>query len=578
MAIQAPGSRWIIRERDRAAESLLQKQLGVPSIVAGVLAQRGYTDPEAAHKFLNPSLSDLCPPEQLPDYQSATKAILGAKERGDLIYVHGDYDVDGVTSAALFNRFLSKIGCKVQTHVPHRMKEGYGIHKSAVEAARVAGAKLFLTCDCGVSAHEQVAMAKEAGMEVVITDHHSIAGELPRAEAVVNPHRVDSEYPFHELSGVGVVLKLCAGISSALDFPRDSFYRAYMDLAALGTIADVMPLVGENRIIAKFGLERLTETKKAGLQALFREAKLMAEPGRALRSYDVGFVIGPRLNAAGRIDDAALALKLLLTNEVDEAQALASQIEEVNTRRRADQAKMCDEAIEKVLQKRYFEKNVILVEDPNWHTGIVGIVASRLVEQFRRPTFVLAVDEISGTCKGSGRSIPKFHLAEAIWAHPGLFSSGGGHAMAAGCSFEYAKIDEIRAALDAYASERLTPEDFVPEVVADMEIDFSEINMAALDALSRLEPFGCENPDPIFVSRGVTLSQLIPTKSPQHVQVSLRQGEGEAVKGIAFGIGERLSEFGAGAVADMLIQPKIDEWRGNRNLKVHVKDFRPLYV
>jgi single-stranded-DNA-specific exonuclease len=575
-AVSPPTSNWVVRERNRAAESVLERELGIPSIVAAILVQRGYSDPAAADHFLNPSLDRLHDPRLLPDYEPAMRAILAARESKELIFVHGDYDVDGVTSAALFNRFLSKIGCRVQTHVPHRMKEGYGIHRSAVEAAHAAGAKLFLTCDCGVSAHEQVEMANKAGMQVVVTDHHSIGANLPAATAVVNPHRSDSIYPFSELSGAGVVFKLCEGISRELGHEPKNYYRAFLDLAALGTIADVMPLIDENRIIARFGLERLADTKKAGLQALIREANINTENLKTMRAYHVGFVLGPRLNAAGRIDDAAIALKLLLENDPVEADRLAKQIEQVNTARRSEQLRICEEAAQMVTDCGFEQRNVIMVANEGWHAGIVGIVAGRLVEQFRRPCFVLTVDPATGQCKGSARGIPNFNLADAIRAFPDLFVSGGGHAMAAGCCFELEKIDKIRDALDGYAGERLTEEDFRPSVRVDMEIDLDEVTFEAAEALSRLEPFGFENPEPLFLARDVTLAQVLPTKSAQHVRVALQKGPTNVLKGMAFGIGERVSAIGSGASIDLLLKPTIDEWRGSRTLGVQVKDFVTL--
>jgi len=566
-------SRWSVGARDPDAEALLQRELGIPSLVAAILVQRGFTEPRTAHKFLNPSLDDLYDPRTLPDYESAKDAILGAVDRKELIFVHGDYDVDGVTSAALLNRFLKAIGANVHTHVPHRMREGYGIHRSAVEAAKSLGAKLFLTCDCGVAAHEQVQIAREAGMAVVVTDHHSVGDVLPGANAVINPHRKDSAYPFDELSGVGVVFRLCEGLTQELKHPVDRYRRAFLDLAALGTIADVMPLVDENRIIARFGLEQLTYSKKAGIKALMREAQIKLDEGQMLRAYHVGFVLGPRLNAAGRLEDADMALQLLIESDDARATEMARQIEVVNTARKAEQTKIIDEATAMVTATGMDQRNIVVVAKEGWHTGIVGIVAGRLVDTFHRPTFVLSIDAENGICKGSARTIPNFNLAEAIHAHPGLFLSGGGHAAAAGCSFELARYEEVLDTLDAYAGTMLKPEDFVPVTSIDLEVEFSEVSLSAVNALSQLEPFGCANPEPTFMARGISLAQILPTKNPAHVRLTLRSGESATVAGIAFGIGERLTSTGAGSQVNLLFRPEIDTWNGNRKLKWQVRDY-----
>jgi len=554
--------RWLVEDRNPAAEARLCSELGLTPLVAALLVARGFTEPADAYALLNPSLSDFHDPRLLPDYQAAQNAILGARERKETIFIHGDYDVDGVTSAALLTRFLKKIGCDVVTHVPHRMKEGYGIHTSAVDAAAASGAKLFLTCDCGVAAHEQVSRARDAGMHVVVTDHHSIQGELPAADAVVNPHRKDSVYPFDELSGVGVAFKLCEGIVGELGLEKSHYYRAYLDLAALGTVADVMPLLGENRIIAKFGLQQLAETKKVGLKAMMAEAKI--EPGTVLRSYHIGYVLGPRLNAAGRVDDAALALRLLLTSDELEASKLAAEIESKNQHRRDEQNRILGEAVELVQEQGAHERNVIVIAKQGWHTGVVGIVAGRLVELFRRPTIVLSEGE-DGYCKGSARSIPKFHLADAITAHPELLT-GGGHAMAAGCSFPKENLQKVADALHEYAGLRLSPEDFVPVMVADAEVKVSEVTRQAVEQLNKLEPFGCANPEPMFIARDMTLAEVVPTRKPEHVRTLLKSDQG-SVSAMGFNMGEQITTQMIGHKVDVAFQPMLDEWRGNVNLK-----------
>ena len=564
--------RWIVGPRDRAAEETLLRELALPSLVAAVLAQRGLGDPAAAHRFLNPSLDDLLPPEGLPDFAAARDAILGAKERNELIYIHGDYDVDGVTSAAILFRFLSAVKCRVHVHVPHRMKEGYGIHRSAVEEAKTMGAKLFLTCDCGIGALEQIAAAREAGMTIVVTDHHTVGAVLPDAHAIVNPHRADSTYAFSELSGAGVAFKLCAGLSNELGLSLGNYYRGFLDLAALGTIADVMPLVGENRILARHGLERLADTRKIGIQALMRVAGIVPKAGLALRASDVSWRLGPRINAAGRIDDAAMALRLLLSSDVAEADAIATEIEAVNTERKATQQRVMDEATARAETDGAHLRNVLMVAGEGWHGGIVGIVAGRLAERYRRPTFVLTVNPTTGMAKGSARSIPNFNLADAIRAFPELME-GGGHAMAAGCAFPVERLPDVIAALDGYAGERLTPEDFRPTLQADLELEPEEVTFAAVESLAMMEPFGCANPEPSFVSKRMPLATVRPTKNPTHAQVAFRRRGGPMIPGIAFGLGETLCAQGAGCELDVLFAPTINEYRGMRELKWQVKAF-----
>ncbi|MBI1757277.1 MAG: single-stranded-DNA-specific exonuclease RecJ [Fimbriimonas ginsengisoli] len=562
--------RWIVPERDASAEAQLISELGVPSLLAAVLVRRGLREPAEADDFLNPSLDDLSPPDLLPDYAAAREALLGARERNELVFVHGDYDVDGVTSATIFARFLGKVGFQVKAHVPHRLREGYGIHLSAVQDASDSGAKLFLTCDCGGSAHEQVERANELGLRVVVTDHHEVGETLPAAEAVVNPHRRDSAYPFAELSGAGVAFRLCEGLARELGHDVSQFRRAYLDLAALGTIADVMPLVGENRILAKFGLQALGVTKKAGLIALKRIAELHG----AVTAYHVGFVLGPRLNAAGRIDDAALALQLLLENDGTAAAELAIRIEDINTRRREEQERTVLDAIERVESEGLGEAPVIVLAASGWHPGVIGIVAGRLVERFSRPAFVFTIEPETGVHKGSGRSIPKFHLADALNAHRSLILSGGGHQMAAGCTVTAEAFPALREALVAYAGELLSPEDLRPMSEADAVLEPGEATLEAVETLRLLEPFGVANPEPTFVAREVRLVAIKPTKNPKVAQLSLRQGDGPTTGGVAFE-GEALMEEKP-AMCDLLFKARIDEFRGASSVKWHVRDFEPV--
>jgi single-stranded-DNA-specific exonuclease len=566
---------WTIRERQVTEELQLSEELGVSKVLASLLWQRGLRSAVSAHQFLHPHLDQLGDPQLLPDYASAVQAILKARTNEHLIFVHGDYDVDGITSSAIFDRFLKSIGCRVHTHVPHRTKEGYGIHEDAVMHASDLGAKLFLTCDCGISAHDQVLLATSLGMEVVVTDHHQIAETIPEAVAVVNPHRADCLYPFKELSGAGIVFRLCEGIARELDHPIDSFRRAFLDLACLGTIADVMPLHGENRVIARFGLERLQATKKLGLQALMREANVGQDPGRPLAAYNVGWHLGPRLNAAGRIEDAATALRLLIERDETRANQLAKDLEAINIDRKLKTVTAVEQAIEQVLQNGYHEHAMIVVLNQEWHPGIVGIVAGRLVERFGRPTLAATIDA-HGRCKGSARSIPGFHLAEAIWAFPGIMT-GGGHAMAAGCSFALSDLETVRSSLSDFAKQVLKPEDFIPKVVADVEVQPDELDEEAIGELSMLEPFGCENPKPMFLAREVRVKSIFPTRNPNHVRLKLLHGD-NLLSGIAFNLGERFQTVSEGDLVDVLFRAELNEFRGETTPQWQVEDFRPSFA
>lgn len=571
-AAQPASAVWIVPDRNYDAESVLQRELGVRALLASVLVRRGLTDPEQASTFLQPKLSQLHSPKLLPDYEPAVREILGAKERNELIFIHGDYDADGVSSTALFSRFLTKIGCRVHTHVPHREKEGYGIHSSMVQEAKHLGAKLFLTCDCGISAHEQVEMALEAGMRVVVTDHHTVGSSLPRAQAIVNPHRADSEYPFDELSGAGVVLKLCAGIAEELELPLESFYKAYLDLAVLGTVADVVPLRGENRIIAKFGLEQLKQSKKPGLRALMQESGLADRMQNGLRAWDIGFVLGPRINAAGRIDDASLALRLLLSQDQEESAELARTLEGLNQRRKLEQQDIVQQAIDQVERTGQAQNPVLFVWSDGWHPGLVGIVAGKLVETYHRPAFVGTIDPATGTLKGSARSIDGFHLADAIRAFPDLMG-GGGHAKAAGFSGMVERVEEIQQALLAAGAARLDEEALKKRYHADVEAPIADLDFLSVMELRKMEPFGEENREPLVAVREVPIVEVRQTRNPDHPQLIIRGSGGESIRAPAFGLGKRLSGQAGGFSADLLINPGIDEWQGSQRLQWMVRDF-----
>jgi single-stranded-DNA-specific exonuclease len=563
--------RWRVLDADEDQVRRLADQVDVSPLIARLLLNRGVTTAEEAERFLDPQLSDLHDPLLLPDCAEAVKEVVGAVERKEPILVHGDYDADGITASALWGRCLRKMGANVHIHLPNRQKEGYGVHESALHRAKELGAKLLLTCDCGTAAHEVVAQAREMGMRVVVTDHHEPEEQLPPAQAVVNPRRADSRYPFPDLSGVGVSFKVASAVVAERGLPQDRFHRAYLDLAALGTVCDIVPLRGENRVLVSHGLPKIVESRKAGLRALVRVTNY-AKPGDQVTARDAAFIFGPRINAAGRMDDAHDALALLTTDDKTEALDLARTLDRRNWERQQEQKRIHQEAVTIIEEQGLARNRVVLVAAEGWNPGVVGIVASKLVEDYWRPALVGC--RANGIIGGSARSIPPFDLYEALSANRDLFLSCGGHRMAAGFSFEEDRLEDVRAALCAHADRVLTDEDLIPEVVADARVYPHEVTDHLVASLERFAPFGEGNPEPLFLGRRVTILSVEPTRNPAHPRVTLRGDGTNPIYGMAFGLGERLAGLPSGAEVDMMFQPTYDYWRGQKRLRWFVRDIR----
>lgn len=561
---------WNLRSSNELAAQGLVSELGLHPVVASLLVQRGYAEPADASTFLNPSLDHLTRPEELPDFEKAKAAILGAKERGEKIYIHGDYDVDGVTSAAILYRFLKKTGFEVEGHVPHRENEGYGIHIDTIHRAKASGADLILTCDCGTSSHAQLEAAYELGMKVVVTDHHESPETLPRAEAVVNPKRRDYSGPAGEMSGAGIAFLFCAGLAPELGIKPEVFYRHFLDLAVMGTVADVMPLRDNNRIIARHGLTALKASQKHGVQALLSVSNL-SDPTAKLTTRHIGFQLGPRINAVGRIDDADMAFRLLTTDDAKEAFDLANFLNQKNTERRELQDVLVEEACAKILADGLDQKFAIVVAGENWQKGLVGIAAGKVVERFRRPAFVLGIH--GDIASGSARSIPAFNLFEAIEVNRPLLIKGGGHAAAAGVSLDLVNLEAFADAMDSFASARLKPEDFQPTLTIDQELDLSQSSLELAQQLSTLEPFGESNPEPLFQSTGVRLAACTPTRNPIHARLTLETESGQR-QAMAFGIGEQVAELPLQSEIDLVYTIEEDRFNNRPQLKLIVKDLR----
>ena len=566
--------KWRVLGSNAEAEELLRSKLGVHPVVARLLVQRGMTTPEAADLFLNPALDRMHDPFLLPDAEKACERIKQALAANQKIRIHGDYDGDGVTSAALWTRCLRALGADVDVFVPHRRRHGYDMRMGFIEEARDAGVRLIVTTDCGIRRCDEVEKARALGIDVIVTDHHApnADGTLPNAVAVVNPQRRDSRYPFPHLAGVGVAFKLCEALTLHLGHKAAAFRKSFLDLAAIGTITDVMPLIDENRIIVRHGLEALRYTKKPGLRALL-DASGFSD--RALTVGDVGFGIGPRLNAAGRIDETQFALDILMTKEAGEASSLARKLNELNSQRKEDQKRVQEEAFAQVAQQDVADVRCLVICGENWSSGIVGLVAGKIVQQLHRPCVVIAMDD-SGHGKGSARSIPGFHMLAAIDACKALLTEYGGHALAAGLSITKDNVSEFAHQMNKLAASALSDEDCVAMLEPAMVIDPVELNFSLLEQLDRLAPFGNGNPLPLFVSRGVAIQEVLTMgKEREHLKFRLgidglnRWGTIEAPW---FYRGALAQSLQSGTSMDFCFQPNINSFNGKRSIQFVVED------
>ena len=584
----APGD----AERDAAIEKMAC-ELGVSPLFAMLLYNRGYTDAESASRFLRFTEEDFHDPFLLRDMDAAVERILRAVENGERIYVYGDYDVDGVTSASLIYLYLSSLHADVRIKIPKREGEGYGVSTSAIDAIAEEGATLIITVDTGVTAAAEVEYAKTLGIDFVITDHHECHGELPNAVAVVNPHRPDCSYPFAELAGVGVIFKtvcacemrrcLCEGKSAEEGIRRIS--TEYCELVAVGTIADVMPLVDENRPIVKLGLDKLERGEgRPGLLSLLDASSKKtgeAKKQRKVTSGMIGFGIAPRINAAGRMSDALIAVRLLLAEDEARVAAYTEELCEINRQRQLEENEIATEVYDMIENdSRYENDKIIILAGNNWQQGIIGIVSSRVTEKYGLPSILVTYrgsmgetesDEDDG--KGSGRSVKGLNLVEALAACEDLLVKYGGHELAAGLTVKRGKLDEFRRRINEYANERLTDGDLSDRVFADCEIDASDVNMKLATELTLLEPFGIGNASPEFIIKNADVCRVTYIGGGKHTKLILKK-DGELLTAMYFGVGEGELGFSEGDTIDVLCSIDVNEFRGVRTVQLILHDAR----
>ncbi len=560
--------RWIVAARpDDAAVRSLATALSVPESLAALLVQRGHGTSERARDFLRPALTGLADPFALAGMEEAVEAVTAAVRSGHTILVHGDYDVDGQCATAVVTRALRAAGAAVRPFVPHRLRDGYDFGPAGLEAAREAGASLIITCDCGINAVDIVRAAREAGIGVVITDHHLPGPDLPPALAIVDPQRPDDRSGLGALCGTGIAFKLVQALAPALGLPANLPWHL-LDLVALATVADVVPLTGENRILVKHGLRLLAESRWPGVRALVAAAGM---EGKAIRASHLGFVFGPRLNAAGRIGDAGDGLRLLLTDEANEAEELARALERLNTERQGIDQQILEQALQRVEAAFDPEHDAAFVlAGDGWHPGVVGIAASRIVERYGRPAFLIAFDGDIG--KGSGRSISRFHLHRALLECADLLERFGGHQMAAGLTIRREQLDAFRERFTAVARTALVPGELGPEQRVDLELTLADAT-ADLERLTRyLEPCGIGNPGPVFGVRGARLLDRREV-GQGHLKGVLDDGTAR-LSTIAFGWATRAAELGSGLV-DAAFRLESNVWNGHSTLQARLCALSP---
>lgn len=562
----APAKTWRFKTAQPDQQKILSDALKISPITAQVLLHRGIDSLEAAQTFLNPQLKNLPNPFLLPDMEKAVQRIIPAIAKKESIAIYGDYDVDGITSTALLSLFFKELGVAVKTHIPDRIKEGYGLQARVLENLKKEGVGLVITADCGTKSHAALAKAKEIGLDVIVTDHHECSGGIPGAFAFINPHVASYA---KELAGCGVAFFLLMALRQKLReeklFPNgEPNLKQYLDLVALATVADLAPLNGINRILVSLGLKELAETKKPGLIALKEIAGI--KDGKALISADIGFRLGPRINAGGRIAKGSLGLDLLCCEDLERAKNLAKILDQCNQERQSLQEKHLAEALKQAEEKK--QNKGLVVFSPEWHPGIVGLVASRLTENFYRPSIAFCLE--GEFARGSARSIPGIHIVEILEKCSDFLEQFGGHAQAAGLTLRWDRLKNFESRFEDLLGQQTTNNLFAPTLSIDAEIDLSEIDPKLLNELESLRPFGIGNPEPLFVAKNILM------KDPRivgqhHLKLNVANGATQ-LSAIGFNMKEKLPL--KPAQADIAFVPQWNEYQGEKTIQLKLKDLR----
>ena len=566
-----PTTRWHMREGNQDIQDLLIKELDLHPIISRILMNRDIVEPEGARRYLTPSLRDLHNPLLMQDMQKAVDRLITAIQRGEKVAVYGDYDADGITSVVVLLRFLRQIQTNVTYYIPDRIEEGYGLNLKAIERLRSEGTSLIITVDCGISDHDQIAYARGLGMDTIILDHHEISDKLPEAVAAVNPKRKDCRFPFKHLAAVGIVFNFLIALRGSLR--REGFWKNgicpnlkdYLDLVALGTIGDIAPLVDENRIFVKIGLELMTEDKRIGISAL----KLVSGiEHQVIDTSKASFCLIPRINAAGRIASARDAVELLMAENQDQADELSRKLDGFNRKRQAMEKVIFTELIDQIADERAGGKlGPMVFASSKWHPGVIGIVASKLVDRFGKPAILISLKD--GIGKGSGRSVDDFNIYQGLKRCESLLISYGGHRYAAGISIREGDIEKFSLLLDEIIHENGPTEDFTASTAIDAQCDLDDITHALLLEIDHLAPFGNRNPEPVLCVRNVSVaSPSVVGNNHLRMRVTCN---GVSRNTIWFSKGQFLQEMSK-SIFDIVFTPQINYWNGSSDIQLKMKD------
>lgn len=562
--------RWKLRNPDADQVGQVASACGIDPLLARILVNRGI-GPAAAHLFLSPSFAELHDPFLLRGMEDAVGRLLSALEKNERICVYGDYDVDGITSVAVLVSFFRSIGADCFYHIPKRLEDGYGLAEEGIRSAVAQGARVIVSVDCGITAVAEALLCRNLGIDLIVTDHHMPAPELPDALAVVNPLQPGCPFPFKQLAGVGVAFNLLMALRSRLrergffETTAEPNLREFLDLVALGTIADVVPLVDENRIFARYGLQEMSRSARPGVVAL----KNVAGISGAVNCGGVGFRLAPRLNAAGRLEDAALGVELLLCPEARRAAEMAQTLDMSNRERQGLEQEILREALAMIKgDRRLAGRKSIVLASETWHPGVIGIVASRMVDLYHRPTVLIALQGGSG--RGSGRSIPNFHLHDALDACSEHLVAFGGHKHAAGLTIDEKTLEDFIERFDQIAAGTLTEADLSPELAIDAELEPSAATLDLAEAMEALAPFGMGNPEPVFAMRRMTVMEKR-VVNESHLKLRLAGGGNRIFEAIGFNMAGSLV---VPRLADVAFTLQVNNWNGRRSLQMRLKDIK----